>query len=77
MYWGEQRRRMAPPPLMSRPGIPVPPLLVSVTTTGVFFFCPVTSYTLLNNVLLESRNPVSSIMNPFHKRVIVGKHSCS
>lgn len=30
MYWGEQRRRMAPPPLMSRPGMPVPPLLVSV-----------------------------------------------
>ncbi|XP_076880165.1 zinc finger RNA-binding protein isoform X4 [Brachyhypopomus gauderio] len=28
MYWGEQRRRMAPPPLMTRPGIPVPPLLV-------------------------------------------------
>lgn len=27
MYWGEQRRRMAPPPLMSRPGMPVPPLL--------------------------------------------------
>ncbi|XP_030640401.1 zinc finger RNA-binding protein [Chanos chanos] len=27
LYWGEQRRRMAPPPLMSRPGMPVPPLL--------------------------------------------------
>lgn len=33
MYWGEQRRRMAPPPLMSRPGMPVPPLLVSATFT--------------------------------------------
>lgn len=33
MYWGEQRRRMAPPPLMSRPGMPVPPLLVSCTFT--------------------------------------------
>lgn len=32
MYWGEQRHRMAPPPLMSRPGMPVPPLLVSVNT---------------------------------------------
>lgn len=30
MYWGEQRRRMAPPPLMSRPGMPVPPLLTCV-----------------------------------------------
>ncbi|KAG5850776.1 hypothetical protein ANANG_G00086040 [Anguilla anguilla] len=27
LYWGEQRRRMGPPPLMSRPGMPVPPLL--------------------------------------------------
>ncbi|XP_026866469.2 zinc finger RNA-binding protein isoform X2 [Electrophorus electricus] len=27
LYWGDQRRRIAPPPLMSRPGIPVPPLL--------------------------------------------------
>ncbi|KAI4877655.1 hypothetical protein NFI96_021338 [Prochilodus magdalenae] len=27
LYWGDQRRRMAPPPLMSRPGMPVPPLL--------------------------------------------------
>ncbi|KAM9384085.1 zinc finger RNA-binding protein isoform 2-T2 [Pholidichthys leucotaenia] len=30
LYWGDQRRRMAPPPLMSRPGIPVPPLLTCV-----------------------------------------------
>ncbi|KAL1023294.1 hypothetical protein UPYG_G00038800 [Umbra pygmaea] len=30
LYWGEQRRRMAPPPLMSRPGMPVPPLLQPV-----------------------------------------------
>ncbi|KAM8874715.1 zinc finger RNA-binding protein isoform 7-T7 [Spinachia spinachia] len=30
MYWGEQRRRMTPPPLMSRPGMPVPPLLTCV-----------------------------------------------
>lgn len=30
IYWGEQRRRMAPPPLMSRPGMPVPPLLASL-----------------------------------------------
>uniref|UniRef100_A0A3P8W5R1 Zinc finger RNA binding protein 2 n=1 Tax=Cynoglossus semilaevis TaxID=244447 RepID=A0A3P8W5R1_CYNSE len=30
MYWGDQRRRMAPPPLMSRPGMPVPPLLSCV-----------------------------------------------
>ncbi|XP_076009172.1 zinc finger RNA-binding protein 2 [Genypterus blacodes] len=34
MYWrrmeGEQRRRLAPPPLMSRPGMPVPPLLTCV-----------------------------------------------
>ncbi|XP_034053966.1 LOW QUALITY PROTEIN: zinc finger RNA-binding protein [Gymnodraco acuticeps] len=30
MYWGEQRRRMVPPPLMSRPGMPVPPLLTCV-----------------------------------------------
>lgn len=29
MFWGEQRRRIAPPPLMTRPGMPVPPLLVS------------------------------------------------
>ncbi|XP_064865742.1 zinc finger RNA-binding protein-like isoform X4 [Oncorhynchus nerka] len=27
LYWGEQRHMMAPPPLMSRPGMPVPPLL--------------------------------------------------
>ncbi|KAJ8408252.1 hypothetical protein AAFF_G00256660 [Aldrovandia affinis] len=27
LYWGDQRRRLAPPPLMSRPGMPVPPLL--------------------------------------------------
>ncbi|KAJ8278606.1 hypothetical protein COCON_G00056720 [Conger conger] len=27
LYWGEQRRRMVPPSLMSRPGMPVPPLL--------------------------------------------------
>lgn len=38
MYWGEQRRRMAPPPLMSRPGMPVPPLLVSIATAVVFPF---------------------------------------
>ncbi|XP_068176370.1 zinc finger RNA-binding protein isoform X2 [Antennarius striatus] len=30
LYWGEQRHRMAPPPLMSRPGMPVPPLLTCV-----------------------------------------------
>uniref|UniRef100_A0A3Q3JZA5 DZF domain-containing protein n=1 Tax=Monopterus albus TaxID=43700 RepID=A0A3Q3JZA5_MONAL len=30
MYWGEQRRRMGPLPLMSRPGMPVPPLLTCV-----------------------------------------------
>ncbi|XP_061538849.1 zinc finger RNA-binding protein isoform X1 [Phycodurus eques] len=30
MYCGEQRHRMAPPPLMSRPGRPVPPLLSCV-----------------------------------------------
>ncbi|XP_028977462.2 zinc finger RNA-binding protein isoform X1 [Esox lucius] len=30
LYWGDQRRRMAPPPLMSRPGMPVPPLLQPV-----------------------------------------------
>ncbi|XP_029286441.1 zinc finger RNA-binding protein isoform X3 [Cottoperca gobio] len=30
MYWGDQRRRMVPPPLMSRPGMPVPPLLTCV-----------------------------------------------
>uniref|UniRef100_H3DDI5 Zinc finger RNA-binding protein n=1 Tax=Tetraodon nigroviridis TaxID=99883 RepID=H3DDI5_TETNG len=30
IYWGEQRRRMAPPPLMGRPGMPVPPLLACV-----------------------------------------------
>ncbi|XP_063057187.1 zinc finger RNA-binding protein isoform X3 [Engraulis encrasicolus] len=31
LYWGEQQRhRMAPPPLMSRPGMPVPPLLQPV-----------------------------------------------
>eukprot|EP00066_Takifugu_rubripes_P023887 XP_011613153.1 PREDICTED: zinc finger RNA-binding protein 2 isoform X1 [Takifugu rubripes] len=30
IYWGEQRRRMAPLPLMSRPGMPVPPLLACV-----------------------------------------------
>lgn len=27
VYWAEPRRRMAPPPLMGRPSIPVPPLL--------------------------------------------------
>ncbi|XP_061680479.1 zinc finger RNA-binding protein isoform X2 [Syngnathoides biaculeatus] len=30
MYWGEQRHRMAPPPLMSCLGRPVPPLLACV-----------------------------------------------
>uniref|UniRef100_A0A3B3DGN6 Zinc finger RNA-binding protein-like n=1 Tax=Oryzias melastigma TaxID=30732 RepID=A0A3B3DGN6_ORYME len=30
IYWGDQRRRIAPPPLMSRPGMPVPPLLTCV-----------------------------------------------
>ncbi|XP_053716396.1 zinc finger RNA-binding protein [Synchiropus splendidus] len=28
MYWGEQRRRLVPPPLMGHPGMPVPPLLM-------------------------------------------------
>ncbi|XP_077082097.1 zinc finger RNA-binding protein isoform X2 [Siphateles boraxobius] len=27
LYWGDQRCRMAPPPLMGRPNMPVPPLL--------------------------------------------------
>ncbi|XP_077573885.1 zinc finger RNA-binding protein [Stigmatopora nigra] len=30
MYWGEPRRTMAPLPLMTRPGMPVPPLLSCV-----------------------------------------------
>ncbi|XP_028300048.1 zinc finger RNA-binding protein isoform X2 [Gouania willdenowi] len=30
LYWGDVRRRVAPPPLMSRPGMPVPPLLSCV-----------------------------------------------
>ncbi|XP_073700642.1 zinc finger RNA-binding protein-like [Garra rufa] len=29
LYWVEMRHRMAPPPLMGRPSMPVPPLLVS------------------------------------------------
>lgn len=37
MYWGDQRRRIAPPPLMSRPGMPVPPLLVSMAAADLFF----------------------------------------
>lgn len=28
LYWVEMRHRMAPPPLMGRPNMPVPPLLV-------------------------------------------------
>lgn len=34
-YWVEQRRRMAPPPLMGRPSMPVPPLLVSCNVSQV------------------------------------------
>ncbi|XP_057697294.1 zinc finger RNA-binding protein isoform X2 [Corythoichthys intestinalis] len=34
MYWGEQRRSMAPPPLMSHPGMPVPPLLPCMRRPG-------------------------------------------